>query len=588
MAGGLALPPAPNPDKAPEEMSMDEFQDMLTNPLLGDPDDFGFGFDAGQELGNMTATNVITPMQMPRPQMPPMIAVPPTPTSSVLPTPPPMPPNMQPNMVMGPSWNPLVGWYYPVMPQNSVPMASIPPMPQIPYAQEGFTPAPTVGAHASAGPVRSSIPTNARLPRAVEKSKRDRKRKYGPAAYLEERARQSTFTPRALSSSDVEYTSKAKQRADREYAKQNPTKLIGASRKRNQPTIVQACVCTDKKANKVKRPKNAFILYRSANADRIMRDSNEKNFQTVSKIAAQMWREESQAVKDRFFQMQADEAARHKEMYPDYHYEPGLEHKHRFGSKSCVCGAYQANMKANAAYEDDDDADVIETTAEDPYAIFSQPTGFTPAPAPLSSFPVSAGFGFQPNHQAQTGFNCNTKRHRDDTADATAEAPISKRLRSSRSPPNVSYVEREEIDIFHDGVEEQAPRPRRRPSPIATGSQSRVEALETTPPPATFSIDDSPSQNTRSKSQASATLEQQVQSSAAIDYNSYIDFNADGDSGIDWNLFNGDINWDDNGAMLSRKSSSENSRRSGRSPKSRGEKGLSPSNNYSLRSKKSS
>lgn len=588
MAGGLALPPAPNQPKAPEDMSMEEFQEMLLDPDFEDLDDFDFGADAGQTLGNMPAGNVMPPLQMPRPQMPPMLPVPPTPTSSVMPTPPPMPPTMQPNVAMGPSWNPMIGWYYPVMPQNSMSMGPPPLMPCVPILQEGFTPAPSVGSLASADSSRASTPIVAGRPRAMPRGKRDRKRKYGPAAYLEEQIKQSDNPLRALSSSDVEYTSKAKQRADREYAKQNPTKFIGASRKRNQPTIAQACVCSDKKANKVKRPKNAFILYRSANSDRILRQSQDKNCQTVSKIAAQMWKNESQEVKDRFYQLQAEEAARHKELHPDYHYEPGLQHRHRFGSASCTCGAYQANMRANADDEMDDGTEADESTAEDPYAIFSQPTGFTPPLARMSTFPDPANLGFQPYQQTGAeGYGNNAKRQRDDTADLMTDAPISKRLRSSRAP-TVSYVESDDFDIFGTGIAGPSLRTKRRPSPIATGYQPISAALETTPPPGPFHIHDSPSRNTRSKSQISTALEDQLQQSAGIDYNAFVDFNADGDEGIDWDLFNGNLNWNVDGGPLLRSGSNASRKSVSRSPKNKGKKTPSPANSYSLRSRQNS
>lgn len=77
-----------------------------------------------------------------------------------------------------------------------------------------------------------------------------------------------------------------------------------------------------KKDGHISRPMNAFLLYRSAWADRCKSYFGLSNHQYVSQILGASWSMESAAVKDQWKALSTLESDNHKVHLPDYRYQP--------------------------------------------------------------------------------------------------------------------------------------------------------------------------------------------------------------------------------------------------------------------------
>lgn len=116
-----------------------------------------------------------------------------------------------------------------------------------------------------------------------------------------------------------------------------------------QTSIYRACVCSQpgKKA-KVKRPRNMFILYRGAHAERIAKELGLRGKQQdISRIVSERWRNETPEIRAEFAELARIEAENHAAANPGYVYRPGTNDSAKFGDESCTCGAYAANVEYN-------------------------------------------------------------------------------------------------------------------------------------------------------------------------------------------------------------------------------------------------
>jgi hypothetical protein len=311
--------------------------------------------------------------------------------------------------------------------------------------------------------------------------------------------------PRTVSISEAQYTSAAKKR-DTRTAEVVPT--FHGSRKRKHPSIIQACICSEKRAKKVKRPRNAFILYRSSRKDRIMKQLGSRNNQNVSKAAAETWKNETDAVKKQYHDLASQEAARHRAEHPDYKYQPGLAERTKFGSASCTCGAYRINMNALVAKrgsgavdfvdekddEDGDESDVYvpprsyRAAGKQPQMPMAPPTMQAPLPDPST-------FGFMPWQQAQAESHIDQLRRKRAAHQMLQQAgdenegndpPLAKRLRPTNA--NFSYAEVGDLDTEDDLFADLLSQPQ-------TGTY-----------PMTNPLDSPPAANTRAQSRARNSL----------------------------------------------------------------------------------
>ena len=420
----------------------------------------------------------------------------------------PLPPPTDPNYT-GPFYAPEVGWYYKMI--NGPGAQQVAPNP---YAmpQEGYTPAPVMpsGMTTPRAPVDYMPAVTTFTPGVdpiVPHMKPTRKPKYGPAAYLSKNAGGSVTTPpRTVSVSEAHYTSAARRRGTRT----DTVPTFDGSRKRKQLSIVQTCICAERRGKKVKRPANAFILYRSSRKDQIMKSLDTRNNQNVSKAAAEMWKNESNAVKKQFHDLALKEAARHKEEHPDYKYQPGLAERTKFGSASCTCGAYEINMnalvakRANGSFVDyaDDEDEVGEDSdayvpprsnrnpGKQPQMLMAPPTMQAP---PLDPSP----FGYAPWQQGQAAPDINQPRRKRGADQVLEQAgdedegndpPLAKRLLTS---PNISYAEVDDTEIEEDiyadpGLQHQPgtyPMPNPLNSPPAANTRAQSRARNSLSPP---------------------------------------------------------------------------------------------------------
>ncbi|KAJ2744428.1 hypothetical protein GGI20_002972 [Coemansia sp. BCRC 34301] len=76
------------------------------------------------------------------------------------------------------------------------------------------------------------------------------------------------------------------------------------------------------KPKRTPRPPNAFILYRKAKQAEVIRDNPGVSNKDVSCIIGQMWKSEDPPVQDKFREQAELEKKKHKDLYPNYKYQP--------------------------------------------------------------------------------------------------------------------------------------------------------------------------------------------------------------------------------------------------------------------------
>jgi len=77
------------------------------------------------------------------------------------------------------------------------------------------------------------------------------------------------------------------------------------------------------KANKIARPMNRFMLYRSAYAERTKKWCDQNNHQIVSKVTGQSWKKlEPKEIKDYYDRLATIERENHQRAFPEYKFAP--------------------------------------------------------------------------------------------------------------------------------------------------------------------------------------------------------------------------------------------------------------------------
>ncbi|KAK9366486.1 hypothetical protein V1509DRAFT_629608 [Lipomyces kononenkoae] len=76
-----------------------------------------------------------------------------------------------------------------------------------------------------------------------------------------------------------------------------------------------------RKVAKVPRPRNAFIIYRGAKHDEVMRRGDISNT-SASRIIAKMWKDEPLHVREYYRRLALEESLNHKLQHPEYKYSP--------------------------------------------------------------------------------------------------------------------------------------------------------------------------------------------------------------------------------------------------------------------------
>ena len=344
------------------------------------------------------------------------------------------------NMPTGPCYHPIIGWYYPATQPANVP----PPPPMDPLA--GATPAASVPTSAIPSGTSTPIPGPSNAPPSnpvAGPSRPQVKRKYGPGIFGDagDKGRKS------ISNEEANYFASSASRREGRGDKKSSFDTSFA-RRRNRPSIVQACVCQDHAAERIKRPKNAFILFRLSKADEIRKSMGTSFNPDVSKAASQMWNASPKHVKDQFYAMAEAEKQRHAEKYPDYKYKPGGQLRTKFGDKDCTCGAYELNMarfnEKRGIVEGDDAED---STADDDAYIPSRarapaatPTAGMQAPPDIDVYSL----GLPANQAAQAAAALTTLKRKHNLTVTTGrddEEPPRKRRSPRATAGTVNYAE---------------------------------------------------------------------------------------------------------------------------------------------------
>ncbi|KAJ5659525.1 High mobility group superfamily [Penicillium longicatenatum] len=77
-----------------------------------------------------------------------------------------------------------------------------------------------------------------------------------------------------------------------------------------------------RKTNKIKRPMNAFMMYRSAYAERAKALINQTNYQVVNREISFSWAAEAEEIKNHYRDMSNIEKDNHHRTFPEYRFKP--------------------------------------------------------------------------------------------------------------------------------------------------------------------------------------------------------------------------------------------------------------------------
>ncbi|KAI6252264.1 hypothetical protein MCOR19_011122 [Pyricularia oryzae] len=98
------------------------------------------------------------------------------------------------------------------------------------------------------------------------------------------------------------------------------------SRPRVEPIQIRSpkgdhiCLCTP--APKIRRPRNAFILYRTHHQARIVAENPKLPNPEISKIIGFQWRDEPESVKETWKKLAEEDKRKHARLYPNYKFQP--------------------------------------------------------------------------------------------------------------------------------------------------------------------------------------------------------------------------------------------------------------------------
>ncbi|KAI9697306.1 MAG: hypothetical protein M1836_004870 [Candelina mexicana] len=102
---------------------------------------------------------------------------------------------------------------------------------------------------------------------------------------------------------------------------------------RKADSASQVCLCQPEP--KVRRPRNAFILYRQHYQASVVAQNPGLANPEISKIIGEQWRQQSGETKNEWKVLAEEEKLRHQQQYPDYRYQP-----RRSGRGSSILGSF--------------------------------------------------------------------------------------------------------------------------------------------------------------------------------------------------------------------------------------------------------
>ncbi|KAF2863513.1 HMG-box [Piedraia hortae CBS 480.64] len=96
--------------------------------------------------------------------------------------------------------------------------------------------------------------------------------------------------------------------------------------KRARPSPSSSSWCSSSSEQKIPRPRNAFIIFRQAHSQQVMRQLRDTNGQAstgqVSAVIGKLWRDASAETRKEFFDRANEEKRVHAIMYSGYKYQP--------------------------------------------------------------------------------------------------------------------------------------------------------------------------------------------------------------------------------------------------------------------------
>ncbi|KAK5130940.1 hypothetical protein LTR08_001543 [Meristemomyces frigidus] len=487
-----------------------DFSDLLTGDDMDfstdgtvSPADLSLYTDFDQQFPGPAIPQEVVPM------LPDIPSQAPVPIPAVIPT--------------GAHYQPAIGWYYPVAAPGSYAPSpasfapSLDPFETLPI-NEGDIPialsAPAPTSYAPQPP-RVRLDDYYGTPKSTtvaKKSSRTKRRRVccGPAAHFD-----AIANPKCQKTSETSSHTKTRDESRR---------AAGLS------LIVQACVCNTggPKSPEIKRPKNAFIIFRMMQNKQLIREmlanptvkktSNGTVAQNyISSEASRRWKALSAQQKQVYVVMADNEKARHKVLYPNYKFDPRKKTKKaqkeaetQFGAEDCTCGAYEANMAQAIGQDGSVSGDEVESEPEELDDYVPARTSAPKAPvaqmqAPAQHLPETMpDFGFAtPAQQAEAASVYASLRARQNaTPIVVDDTPVPVR-RSSRNRTAVVYeeptdiVDEEEEDVFETQLSEQMSEANNAPSPHMEGKTKKRPADINTP------YNTPPALNTRSRSKGS-------------------------------------------------------------------------------------
>ncbi|KAI0719105.1 high mobility group box domain-containing protein, partial [Cerioporus squamosus] len=72
----------------------------------------------------------------------------------------------------------------------------------------------------------------------------------------------------------------------------------------------------------IPRPRNAFILFRSAKCQELRESNVETDHRMISRIIGDLWKTADAATKKKYQDMAAQEKEEHSRLYPGYRFNP--------------------------------------------------------------------------------------------------------------------------------------------------------------------------------------------------------------------------------------------------------------------------
>lgn len=483
-----------------------DFGNMSDTGATVTPNDLSLNADMNQFLPGPAIPQEVQPMNYQQPAPAPMTA--------------PGPP--------GACFHPAVGWYFPAqtaaLPAPGFQMA-------IP-STEGYAAIPQPAQMLQVPQPQTVRPDDydgnfQEKPKAnVRKQGSKRKELFGPAAHFGIDAKSQRQKRAAADDADDERPRKAIRTSKNSTKKSAPTRPRGKS-----ASIEAACVCptgVGKATSGVKRPKNCFIIFRMMHQKAIATrlganpaNARSKNGQVrhdlISREAGAMWKALSASEKQQYVDMAQAEAEKHREIYPDYKYDPkrSAARDPNFGTPDCECGAYKRNMakasRVTGSAQDLDDSDSEPDELDDYVPPRQKTASRAPAARMGAALPdVMPDFGFStPQQQAEAAAQYTAMQARQRAAQTASAKPPTPLRRSSRNRThtNITYTEPSDaIDLTDDTdnweatVAAQLTEANTVPPAHLEGMPTNLPSLFNTP------MNSPPSARTRSKTSLSPTI----------------------------------------------------------------------------------